>query len=415
MDLQQYIDSKKKPKKVSTDIEQRWKERILDTGFVNLGSGCFAAYERAGWANNIGAKKLLDLAWCAALNGYSEVANSFFRKAAEMEGIQLSDAGNARVELHITIAEQAVHKATVQLEGHPGFPEDRQPGRFSPMQPEDAAHDREFYINHPRYFGQRKSDGQKLIEFVTLDQVFNQSREGNLNGGLDPQTEEIFKRVARARGSFVLEGERTFLDANGKEWMTGAEAMKSNQYIGEPGRLPIMEYNVFLCNWSAYTVLPTYYDMVLLGTSIAETCQAFGSRVVKPLWTATTRQEKQDLVRRNQNECREGEIWFIPDAPYCLGKPTDDSLVRTKYLKEIVVRVTGYTAASNTNYGFGSLTIESLEGEQLGQVGTGFTIEQRRELRQMLDNSGPFLAEVRYQSKTADQQLRHARFLKVTF
>jgi ATP-dependent DNA ligase len=195
--------------------------------------------------------------------------------------------------------------------------------------------------------------------------------------------------------------------------MTAAEATKSNMKMGEPGRLPSMAYAVFICNWRYNDPLRTYGEMVELGARIAEMCKAAGSSAIRSIPTARTRAEKEHLVYQQQAQGREGEVWFIPSIPYTAGKNTEDALIRTKYLTELTVRVMGYTQASNPAYAFGALCLESMDGKDLGQLGTGFSLDERQVLKDKFDECGPFSVEVRCQGWTSDEKLRHARFLKM--
>jgi hypothetical protein len=412
--LQQYIEGKKAPKKIKKDIQNRWDERVVPNGVHNAGARAFQMYAGLGFANNIGVDKCLDFAWCAMANGAPEAANSFFRQAARMEGVELSDAGNTGDIRQAVVDFQARHPAA-EATRYCDFPDSRQPGRFNPMQPTDALYDRINYINDDRYWGQPKKDGSKLIIFATPDRVWYQSREGNLREPFDLETDDAFRSVARILKAYVLEGELVFFSADGQEWMTAAEATKWNMKIGEPGRLPVMAYVPFICNWRYNDDLETYGRMVEVGDRITNWVITAGSRIVQPMFTARTNTEKSMLASLQEVEQREGEVWFAHDMPYTSGKNALDNFVRTKYVHEIEVRITGCTQSSNPAYAFGALNMESMDGEPLGQVGTGFSIEQRWELLKLLENNGPFLAEVRYQRKTAEGQLRHARFLKVAF
>ena len=415
MDLQQYIASKKAPRKTPGDIKERWDNRVAVNGWHLLGENGVDAYFRAGYANNISAKKCLAFAFCALAEGATDMANGWFKKAAQLERVTLSDTGNPNNGPRPTVLpvgrptetpSRAVH--------HAGFPTDRQPGRFSPMQPEDAAFDQSRYIQDDFYWGQPKLDGNKLIIFATPAEVFYQSREMNLRPTPNEGMDAALKSVANIMGNFVLEGELVYFDANGKEWMTAAEATKSNMKIGEPGRLPVMNYGVFACIWRTNDAeLQTYGQMVELGERVAQMCRTAGCSIILPVYTARTREQKARLAADQKAHGREGEVWFIPSMPYRSGKNNQDNFVRTKYLKVLKARVTGFTRPSNPAYAFGAMCIESLDGDDLGNVGTGFTMEERFRLKQMFDQCGPFEVQIRFQSWTADGKPRHSRYLKV--
>ncbi len=353
--------------------------------------------------------------------GYQEAANSFFRKAAELEGITLSDAGNTTNpnDGTRTMADRVLATMTptdtmpLVKVINPHFPTNAQPGSFNPMQPDDADYGIEHYVKNDLYWGQPKIDGNEMIVFAAPEQVWYQSREGNMFEVLDDEMDNALKRLANMNGPFILIGERVYLDVEGREFHTASEASRSNLKKGHPGRLPQVHYCVFACIWRYNDVdLRTYGQMVDLGRGYAEACRNLGSSVIVPINTFKTRQGKENLVRDQVNHSREGMIWFIPSMPYGIGKNAEDNFVRTKFLKELVARATGYTKSPNPDYAFGALCIESLDGEDLGGVGTGFTLEQRRAIKARLDTDGPFLIEVRYQNITVDGKLVHARYLK---
>ena len=153
MTLQDYIASKKAPKKIKADIAERWQSRVVSAGLHTQGEDGAQVY-LSNYGKGIGASKCLDLAFCALTEGAPEFANGMFKKAAQLEGITLgvSDAGNPNAGLPnpIAAAISNVQRATVQAVNHPGFPNHMQPGKFVPMQPVDAAQDQSHYIVCPQ-------------------------------------------------------------------------------------------------------------------------------------------------------------------------------------------------------------------------------------------------------------------------
>lgn|GEM_PF-4986180 len=90
--------------------------------------------------------------------------------------------------------------------------------------------------------------------------------------------------------------------------------------------------------------------------------------------------DKRKLAEAQHAEGREGEVWRLLSAPYTGGKLNGrgllESIVRTKYLVEKVVRVTGLTASGATKVArrFAAIAVCDPEtGKPLGKVGTGFT------------------------------------------
>ena len=91
--LQEYVATKKAPKKVNAEAEERWQGRIVANGWDQQGEAGVQNY-LANYGKSIGAPKCINLAFCALAHDASAVAAGFFKKAAELEGVTLSDAGN---------------------------------------------------------------------------------------------------------------------------------------------------------------------------------------------------------------------------------------------------------------------------------------------------------------------------------
>jgi bifunctional non-homologous end joining protein LigD len=130
----------------------------------------------------------------------------------------------------------------------------------------------------------------------------------------------------------------------------------------------------------------------------------------------------------------EGVISKRADRPYRSGRAEDWTKVKCIQSQEFVIA--GYVPRSDSSKSVGALVLGYYEGERLtyaGRVGTGFTAERARSLRQQLQplriKDSPFadrlpsvarkgvvwteprlVAEVEYRGWTADQQLRHASF-----
>jgi hypothetical protein len=414
MNLQDYIDARPQ-KKIKVDIVQRWNERIMPRNLQLQGEAGAQVYLR-DYGKSIAAPKCLQFGALALENGLPEFAAGFYKKAAELEGVTLevSGAGNPNVDL---LSKVVPSGSTGQVFEHmyvPSFPENMQPGRFAPMQPVDADMPRQHYITSPRFWGQPKIDGNKLIVFVTREQVWYQSRTGKLSGMPSADMDMELREAARYLGSFILEGELTFLDFAGKEHRTGSQAATAN-LEHQPTYQPEMVYMVFSCIWREGCALPTYGDMVDDGFGVAHFLrETLGSRTIGDLTTSKTTDEKSMLASLQEEEDREGEVWFDPRMEYRPGKNKQGGgFVRTKYLTEFEAMVTGFTETTAEGHAFGAMCIESLDGKDLGNVGTGFTREDKWDLLHRFMRSGKFKVEVRSQGFTESGLAWHARFLRI--
>jgi bifunctional non-homologous end joining protein LigD len=400
MSLRDYIEARPQ-KKIKADIFQRWNERIEPRGLQSTGADGAQLYLR-DYGKSIAAPKCLQFGALALQSGFTEFGHEFYRKAAQLEGVTLSDAGNPA----ITEVQQAAAAP------HPGFPSGLQPGKFCPMQPVDGTRDQAFYIERPSYWGQPKIDGNKLIVFATPDQVFYQSRTGKLNGTPDAGMDDALRSAAREIGNFILEGELTYLDAEGKEHRTGSQAARANIELGHPSIQPDIRYCVFAAPWMASDYVTTYGDMVKNGHTIAAAIQSTGCDIVQPIVTARTTEEKCALVEKQKAEEREGEVWFQPLMRYEGGKPKDERYVRTKYLCEFEALCVGFTDTTAEGHAFGAMLIQSLDGSDLGSVGTSFTRQDKKELLRRFEEGGPFKVRIISQGFTEGPERKawHARF-----
>jgi bifunctional non-homologous end joining protein LigD len=278
------------------------------------------------------------------------------------------------------------------------------------MQPVDGTKDQAFYIERPSYWGQPKIDGNKLIVFATPDQVFYQSRTGKLNGTPDAGMDNALRSAAREIGNFILEGELTYLDVEGKEHRTGSQAARVNIELGQPAAQPSLRYYVFSAPWMASDYATTYGDMVNNGRTIAAAINSAGPEAIQPMVTARTTEEKCALVEKQKAEGREGEVWFQPLMRYEAGKPKDERYVRTKYLTEFEALCVGFTDTTAEGHAFGAMLIQDLDENDLGSVGTGFTRQDKKELLRRFEASGPFRVRIISQGFTEDRKAWHARF-----
>jgi hypothetical protein len=248
---------------------------------------------------------------------------------------------------------------------------------------------------------------------VTRDEVYYQSRQMKLNGMPDAQMDNVLRDFARLYGNFVLEGELTFLDYAGNEHMSGAQALEINQKAGYDRHLPVMKYYVFNCIWrEGWPEGMNYGQMVDEGTKIAEALSCTCS-TIEAVPTYGTVPNKSAMALKQDNQGREGEVFFDPSMPYTPGKNTNDTFVRTKYYVEFPAWVIGFTPTTAAGHAFGAMTIQSLDGDLLGNIGTGFTRDEKRQLLARFQAEGSFQVEIRSQRMSEYGRTRHGRFLRI--
>ncbi len=178
-----------------------------------------------------------------------------------------------------------------------------------------------------------------------------------------------------------MEGELYYLDFDGHEHRTAAQALTANQALGHPEARPQMHYAIFDCLlFHRQSMLQRPMSIrvshaLSIAQALHECCEVFE---VLPL--ASRRDEKESLAQIQKAEGREGEIWFDATAPYHHGKDKSDTIVRTKYVTEFEAFLVNLTQTTAENHAFGAMEIASLDGKPLGAVGTGFTLDEKREI-----------------------------------
>jgi ATP-dependent DNA ligase len=260
------------------------------------------------------------------------------------------------------------------------FPEHLQPGKIITMQPTDAKHPRQQYIELDRYIGQPKRDGYRLIIWATKWFFWAQKRSMAL-ATLPVVMTDALGSVASAAGPFILDGEFWWADAAGGEHRTAPQAVSANISLGQPEVRPKSMYTTFS---ALYTV--GFGDLTSKGAgSRIQAAVAFATWLndradnFEVIPTAYTFHEKTALVKSQMDAGKEGEVWYDINAPYIGGKDNkNETLVRTKYTKELDVIVIDLTSTDKVR-AFGAIEVgvwDNGDIKPIGSVGTGFTKDQ---------------------------------------
>jgi ATP dependent DNA ligase domain len=420
----------------TADIRNRWATRIVARQLHQQGQAGAEAYLR-DYGRGIAAPKVIALAVQAEQEGYPKFAEGFWRKAyLLMTGTEPTDAGHTAAALRsAATTETPKISSVVQVSmpdarfetGRPPLPDipaALQPGALQTMQPVDAAHERNRYITDPAYLGQPKRDGNRLVLIASQAGIHYQARSLAPQASPDPALDAAAREVVHARGSFILDGERVFLDVATKEHRTGAQAAQANADLGQPTALVIDQFVVFKALMADGRDLTASHEStrIVAGVMLVEALLGTGlltrDRGLVSVPTAWTEAEKRQLAADQMRDGREGEVWIRADTRYQPGKTGGEAMVRTKYLTETIVRVTGLTPTTVAGRPFGAIEVAEplANGSErpVGKVGTGFDQADARQLAERFRTSKkPLLIIVRHQGRTENGQLWHARFLRL--
>ncbi len=402
MQLQEFIDTNSK-KKPNSDIAERWQTRVVPQGLHSQGEAGANQYLNL-YGKGIAAPKCIMFAVYAQQNGYSGFAMGMWKKAFMLTTGNLP--GVASIGVQPISKVMVIPPSTRSQYFYKGI----QPGEIVTMQPEDAMHPRQQYLERDEYWGQAKRDGNKVLIFAAPDGVWYQSRSMKLRGDPSIEMSRVLKAFVQSHDKgIILEGELYFLDYEGKEHRTGAQAAKVNVEAGH-GLTPVLtRYMPFYAiydnrDWRE----DTYAIRILYGTAIANQLAEMSPLFVVPR-TARSYDEKVKLASMQHAEGREGEVWFRASARYHAGKDKSEDVVRTKYLIEMDAIVISLTPTTAQGRLFGAIVITDMEGKQIGSVGTGFDATDMRTIWDAYHSGKRTIIPIITQGFTENGQVMHGR------
>jgi ATP-dependent DNA ligase len=407
-------------KKPTADIRSRWAIRVVARNLHQQGRAGAQAYLR-DYGKGISTAKVVALAIQAEVEGCDDMARGFWAKAFELETGQPANQSTVP-----TISPpQLPPLSRSSTSAFPGLPAHLQPGSIITMQPVDAARTRQDYINDPAYLGQPKRDGSRIVVIASPEAVAYQSRSTNVLTTPSVSFDGAFRRAAELRGPFVLDGELVFLDRSGGEHRTGSQAAQANAANGCPDARVRCRISVFKALYASGRDLTGADEEARIRG--AEVIVAIAQSIlikagvedydIEQVPTAWTKVKKQVLVCRQQAEGREGEVWIQRQIRY-LGGKVGEVMVRTKYLEETEVVITGLTPTTVAGRPFGAIEVSARYPDgslrPVGKVGTGFDASDAAELATLVARHPEGLRIiVRHQGRTETGMLWHARYLRI--
>jgi len=288
-----------------------------------------------------------------------------------------------------------------------------QPGKIATMQPDDAPLPQSAYVLDPEYIGQPKRDGNRDVVFGTPTGVAHQSRSCLVTPTFSTEFDEAAQKAAAEIGAFILDGEKLYLSASGKEHRTAAQATTENANLGQPTVRPVTKYSAFKALYFKGSLLErTEIERIKAGAIVVAAIQrqGVGEIVLEATPTAYTTFEKTSLVSRQKAEGREGEVWTKRNCTYTGGKGHKTDTVRTKYLIEVEVIITGVEKSTADGRTVAAFVVSDLSGKPVGKVGTGFDEATGKKLfARHKANPGQVRVRVIAQGHTGSGKLMHAR------
>ena len=413
------ISNRSSAKKPTADIRSRWAARIVARNLHQQGKAGADAYLR-DYGKGISTAKVIALAIQAETEGCTEVAHGFWEKAYELVTGTRPDS---RRHAFISPPDQPESRPTPAF---PGLPAHLQPGSIITMQPVDAAGTHDDYIHNPIYCGQPKRDGSRIAVIASPQAVAYQSRSTSILPSPSISFDGSFRRAAETKGPFVLDGELVFLDAAGGEHRTGSQAAQANATNGHPDARVLCRICIFKALFANGRDLTGADEEVRIQGAevIVSIAQAVLIKAgvedldIEQVPTAWTKAQKHALVCRQQAEGREGEVWIQRQTRYLGGKVGGEIMVRTKYLAETEVVITGLTPTTVAGRPFGAIEVSARypDGDlrPVGKVGTGFSQEDAAEIATLVAMHPEGLRIlVRHQGRTETGMLWHARYLRI--
>ena len=199
---------------------------------------------------------------------------------------------------------------------------------------------------------------------------YYQKRTGSVVAAPSPEIDAAISEAVKIFGPFILDTECLYLDVDGGEHRTGAQAATYNIEAGQPTR-PVQPtisiFDALMFDGQDLTQRQKRYRLAAIAGLVAwlEEQSTADFEYLEP---AKTPDEKALLVAIQKANNREGEVWFHPNDTYHGGKDHKhfSTGVRTKHLTEREVVVTGLTPTTAQGRPFGAIEVSEVVDGQTG-------------------------------------------------
>ncbi|MEK7441463.1 MAG: ATP-dependent DNA ligase [Chloroflexota bacterium] len=413
-----YADAKRTAAKgkVGADIVERWNTRVVPAKLHERGAAGADEYlDRYG--KGVSAEKVIKFALQAEASGATAMANRFWARAYALENkldTVPAFGGNGATPTSLATPTSAPSAAKSLRPISKDFPSSMQPGKFTTMQPVDADVDREALIADDSYWAQPKRDGERRVVFAG-DDIAYQSRSTSLKGTPSPEVDVALQAARHKFGPFILDGEVYFPDVNGGEHRSAAQAFSANAELGKPDAVTPPRLAIFKALYAEGKDLTgrSEEERIAAGEKIGAFL-AKQTPQIEVVPTARTAKDKAALVKQQQKEGRDGEVWVKHNCRYSGGKQKGGAILRTKNIQEMDVVITGLTPTTAAGRAFGAIEVAAYQNgklKPLGSIGTGFTQNEMTEIAaQFKANPQGSVITIASQGFTEKGQVWHGRY-----
>ncbi|MCR1026101.1 DNA ligase D [Cellulophaga baltica] len=239
------------------------------------------------------------------------------------------------------------------------------------IQPMLASTSKEIF-NDPNFIYELKWDGYRIIAHITKGNVLLQSRNGiNYNSKFSKLHEEL-KVIEH---EVILDGEVVLVDSNGV-----SQFSELQNYPNSEGELRFYVFDMLYLNGHSMLDLTLLERKSLIKDVIGDLTISQYCDHIEGMGTA--------LFEKAVKAGMEGVMAKEKSSNYAVGFRTENWL-KIKGIQSTDAIICGYTESSNSPELIGSLILGQYEGDILkyiGNCGSGFTDNSRKELQILLSN-----------------------------
>ena len=316
MTIQEFMQQQRVKGKITPAIEERWNNRILQRGWQLQGRAGANSY-LAAYGKSIGVAKVVGLALIAEREGHQDMANRFWEA-----GYTLATGTDANGVLGGGAAQQPPAPQTVFEQA---FPQDLQPGKVKTMDWGKVAQPHSFYIQQSAFWGYPDNGGVRSLIFGTPEEAAYQETAGKAFPSVNRHLDEAVVLAAKIIGPFIVDGQRYYVDAKGRQHKTMPKARKNTT-------LHFIIHRALFFESEALTNHATEEKRIEAAVEIAAYLRAAAAETAPDDSVLVDCVQVSKLFSEKQALCdtqKGGKIWVNRDCFYVPG-PAGGDIVRTE-------------------------------------------------------------------------------------